>query len=467
MLGLSVSQVGLDTGFFDLGGDSITSIHLVSRALAEGLRLTPRDVFEQRTVAGLAAVAASAPTVTSAAQDAPTGELPLPPALRRLVERGGPIGAFRQSMLLVTPEDADERRLGAALQAVIDHHDALRMRLSDDGTAVIPPPGSVDATGLLERVTVLDLDRSAPHLDPKRGELVRAVWYDAGPGRRGRLLLTIHHLAVDAVSWHLLRTDLAAAWRGEELAPLGTSLRAWARLLERESVSRAAELDLWRGVLEDPDPLPAVRSTDLVGQMRHLTRDLPTSGLLTTVPAAFHAGPEDVLLAALATSFARRHGRPALLLDIERHGREEIADGVDPTRTVGWFTSVVPARLDLRGLDRDDPAQILKAVKEHLRAAPDHGLGHGLLRHLNPETAAVLAQLPSPQVGFNYLGRSAPARTPPGRRRPKPCPARHSAPPTTRRSPSPTAWRSPPWPTRTAPSEPPGPGCRASGPRAR
>ncbi|MFE2219587.1 amino acid adenylation domain-containing protein [Streptomyces canus] len=407
VLGLSVSQVGLDTGFFDLGGDSITSIHLVSRALAEGLRLTPRDVFEQRTVAGLAAVAASAPTVTSAAQDAPTGELPLTPALRRLVERGGPIEAFSQSMLLVTPEDADERRLGAALQAVIDHHDALRMRLSDDGTAVIPPPGSVDATGLLERVTVLDLDRPAPHLDPKRGELIRAVWYDAGPGRRGRLLLTIHHLAVDAVSWHLLRTDLAAAWRGEELAPQGTSLRAWARLLERESVSRAVELDLWRGVLEDPDPLPAVRSTDLVGQMRHLTRDLPTSGLLTTVPAAFHAGPEDVLLAALATAFARHHGRPALLLDIERHGREEIADGVDPTRTVGWFTSVVPARLDLRGLDRDDPAQILKAVKEHLRAAPDHGLGHGLLRHLNPETAAVLAQLPSPQVGFNYLGRSA------------------------------------------------------------
>ena len=408
VLGLPAPQVGLNTGFFDLGGDSITSIHLVSRALAEGLRLTPRDVFEQRTVAGLAAVAASAPTVTSAAQDAPTGELPLTPALRRLVERGGPIEAFSQSVLLVTPEDADERRLGAALQAVIDHHDALRMSLGDDGTAVIPPPGSVDATVLLERVTVLDLHRPAPHLDPKRGELVRAVWYDAGPGRRGRLLLTIHHLAVDAVSWHLLRTDLAAAWRGEELTPQGTSFRAWARLLERESVSRAAELDLWRGVLEGPAPLPAVRSTDLVGQMRHLTRDLPTSGLLTTVPAAFHAGPEDVLLAALATAWARLHGRPALLLDIERHGREEIADGVDPTRTVGWFTSVVPARLDLDGLDLDDPAQILKTVKEHLRAAPDHGLGHGLLRHLNPETADVLAQLPSPQVGFNYLGRGAP-----------------------------------------------------------
>ncbi|MFI6439353.1 amino acid adenylation domain-containing protein [Streptomyces sp. NPDC050759] len=407
VLGLPTRQVGLETGFFDLGGDSITSIHLVSRALAEGLRLTPRDVFEQRTVAGLAAVAAAAPPLTSVTQDAPTGELPLTPALRRLVERGGPIEAFSQSMLLVTPEEADEESLRKALQAVIDHHHALRLRLDGDGTAVIPPPGSLDATGLLERATALDLQRPAPRLDPHRGELVRAVWFDAGPGRRGRLLLTIHHLAVDAVSWHILRTDLAAAWRGEELTPQGTSFRAWARLLERESVSRTTELDLWRGALQGPDPLPAVRSTDVVGRLRHLTRQLPTSGLLTTLPAAFHAGPEDVLLAALATAFARR-GRPAPLLDIERHGREEFADGVDPTRTVGWFTSVVPARLDLRGLDPGDPAQILKTVKEHLRAAPDHGLGHGLLRHLNPETGPLLAELPAPQVGFNYLGRSVP-----------------------------------------------------------
>ncbi|WP_079140658.1 non-ribosomal peptide synthetase [Streptomyces sp. LUP47B] len=408
VLGLPACQVGLNTGFFDLGGDSITSIHLVSRALAEGLRLTPRDVFEQRTVAGLAAVAADAPPPTSVTQDAPTGELPLTPALRRLVERGGPIEAFSQSMLLVTPEDADEESLCKALQAVIDHHDALRLRLDGGGTAVIPPPGSLDATGLLERATVLDLQRAAPRLDPHRGDLVRAVWFDAGPGRRGRLLLTIHHLAVDAVSWHILRTDLAAAWRGEELTPRGTSFRAWARLLEHESTSRSAELDFWRGVLGDPDPLPAVRSTDLVGQMRHLTRGLPASGLLTTVPAAFHAGPEDVLLAALATAFARLPGRPAPLLDIERHGREEFAEGVDPTRTVGWFTSVVPARLDLRGLDLGDPARILKVVKEHLRAAPGHGLGHGLLRHLNPETGQLLAGLPVPQIGFNYLGRRDP-----------------------------------------------------------
>ncbi|PAZ12590.1 non-ribosomal peptide synthetase [Streptomyces sp. SA15] len=414
---LDVADVGLDDGFFDLGGDSITSIHLVSRALAAGLRLTPRDVFEQRTVAALAALAAGRPTPEQPAEQEPAvGELPLTPAMHRLLDRGGPIGSFSQSVLLVTPAGADEKRLTAALQALVDHHDVLRMRLAaDDRPAVIPPPGSVDAGALLERIAVPDGDFGLvpqPQVDTEK--LLHAVWFDAGPDRPGRLLLTAHHLAVDGVSWSILRFDLAAAWREEELSTRGTSFRRWARLLEREARERAPELAVWQEALDHPDPLLGARRTDperdVADSMRHLTRELPkdvTTELLTTVPAAFHAGPDDVLLAALAAAFARWRRHPALLLDIERHGREEIADGVDLSRTVGWFTSVVPARLDLAGVDLDDPAGVLKSVKEQLRSVPDHGIGHGLLRHLNPETGPVLAALPAPQIGFNYLGRAA------------------------------------------------------------
>lgn len=424
---LGAADVGVEDGFFDLGGDSITSIHLVSRALAAGLRLTPRDVFEQRTVAALAALAAArpAPGTPSPDREPAVGALPLTPALHRLRERGGPIGSFSQSVLLVTPVDADENRLKRALQALVDRHDALRMRLStDDWTAEIMPPGSVEAGALLERVPSSDaapgpdlVPGSDPQLDPSVGRLLRAVWFDAGPGRPGRLLLTVHHLAVDGVSWNILRTDLAAAWRAQEPPPPGTSFRQWALLLEREAVERSAELDLWLRTLDNPGPLAGRllgsrrpdAALDTVGAMRHLTRELPadiTADLLTTVPAAFHAGPEDVLLAALTAAFARRTGHRAVLLDIERHGREEIADGVDLSRTVGWFTSVVPARLDLTDVDLDDRAQVLKAVKEQLRSVPDHGIGHGLLRHLNPETGPVLAALPAPEIGFNYLGRT-------------------------------------------------------------
>jgi non-ribosomal peptide synthase protein (TIGR01720 family) len=422
VLGIPADGIGADDGFFDLGGDSITSIHLVSRALAGGLRLTPRDVFEQRTVAALAATAAARPAPGHARDhDAPTGPVPLTPAMRRLVERAGPVAAFSQSVLLVTPAGADEKRLTAALQALLDHHDVLRLRLAPDGrSAEVPPPGTVDAATVLDRTTgPVDFaalaQRSASRLRPMTGELVRAVWCDAGSDHPGRLLLTLHHLAVDGVSWRILCSDLATAWSERELPERGTSFRHWARLLEREAGTpeRQAEADLWREVLEKPGPQLGLRrpepGRDVVGTMRHLTRVLPaevTADLLTTVPAAFHAGPEDVLIAALAAAFAAWRRHPVLVLDIERHGREDISDGVDLSHTVGWFTSVVPARLDLAGTDAADPAQVLKTVKEQLRAAPDHGIGYGLLRHLDPGHGPLLAALPAPEIGFNYLGRA-------------------------------------------------------------
>ncbi|MCD9875950.1 non-ribosomal peptide synthetase [Streptomyces guryensis] len=428
VLGVPAEGIGVDEGFFDLGGDSITSIHLVSRALAEGLRLAPRDVFEHRTVAGLAAAAADRPAPGPVPEhDSPIGTLPLTPAMHRVRERGGPIGAFSQSVLLVSPAGADEQRLTAALQALLDHHDVLRMRLTPDGRAAeIPPPGTVDAAAVLECVPepadfAQVLNDSASRLRPDLGQLLRAVWCETGgPGRPGRLLLTVHHLAVDGVSWRILCSDLAAAWRAEELPERGTSFRHWARLLEREArtAARTAELDVWRHVLQEPGPLLGARRPDprrdVVGEMRHLTRQLPaetTDELLTTVPAAFHAGPDDVLMAALAAAFVHwrrpEDGHRALLLDVERHGREEIADGIDLSRTVGWFTSVVPARLDLAGVDPADPAQVLKTVKEQLRSVPDHGIGYGLLRHLDPSNGPLLAALPAPEIGFNYLGRAA------------------------------------------------------------
>ncbi|WP_338686825.1 amino acid adenylation domain-containing protein [Streptomyces acidiscabies] len=403
-------EVGLDDGFFDLGGDSIASISLVSKALAAGLRLSPRDVFEHRTVAALAAIAASRPAASRGpAQESATGAIPLTPAMHRLRERGGPTGRFSQSTVLVTPVGADERSLTAALQAVVDHHDVLRMRVGADWSADIPAPGSVQVA--VRRVAD-PRDLTADQLDPERGELVRAVWYDAGPGRQGRLLLTVHHFAVDGVSWGVLRADLAAAWRGEQLPPKGTPFRQWARLLEGEAEKRRPELEVWQRLLDHPSPddRSPDPARDVVGTVRHLTRTLPpepATDLLTTVPAAFHAGPDDVLLAALALAFTRWDQRPALLVDVERHGREDLFEDVDLSRTVGWFTSVVPARLDLAGIELTDTAGVLRAVKEQMRAVPDHGIGYGVLRHLAPEAGAELAELPVPQVGFNYLGRAA------------------------------------------------------------
>ncbi|MEU1518477.1 amino acid adenylation domain-containing protein [Streptomyces sp. NPDC005811] len=446
---LGVPDVGPDDGFFALGGDSILSIQLVTAARRAGLVLTPRDVFRHRTVAALATVAAPVDTAPVAEpEDAGTGPVPLTPIAHWLRAQGGPVAGFHQSQLVRVPAGLREEDLVAALQAVLDRHDALRLRLGDDGgtgwTLEVTARGSVRAADCLTLhrspgETLADLARAAQrNLDPRGGRLLRAVWLDRGATEPGRLLLMVHHLAVDGVSWRILLPDLAAAWRaaaaGQDayaaLDPVPASLRTWSRRLTEaaHSPARAAELPLWQAVSAAEDPLltdrPLDPARDVYATRENLTLTLPapeTAALLTTVPEAFHAGVDDVLLTALALAVAHwRGGEPGggVLVDLEGHGRqEELAPGLDLSRTVGWFTALYPVRLDPAVTDWDDVwsggaalGRAVKTVKEQLRAVPDRGIGHGLLRHLNPDTGPLLAVGRTPQIGFNYLGRFAAGR---------------------------------------------------------
>jgi len=452
---LGLERVGIDDNFFELGGDSIVSIQLVSRARKAGLVITPRAVFQHQTVSGLAAVATPVKETVPHPLDIPIGALPATPIIRWLQERGGPIGRFKQAMLLRVPAGLLYDHLIAALQTLLDHHDALRLRLiAPAGTGEwgleVAPPGAVMAADCIRRIDVCGLDDETRRaciseqaqaaeirLAPEAGVMVQAVWFDAGAKHAGQMLLTIHHLAVDGVSWRILMPDLAAAWeaiakgRVPALPTRGTSLRGWAQRLvaHAQDPGLVGELALWTGMLSEPalslvdgalDP-----ARDTAGTAQYLTLTLPaaiTGPLLTTVPATFHSRINDVLLSTLTLAVAdwsRRHGRGAsnaMLLDLEGHGREEIFEDVDLSRTVGWFTSLFPVRLDPGTLDLDEalaggPAlgRALKIIKEQLRALPHNGLGYGLLRYLNPQTASHLAGFAQPQLGFNYLGRFAAA----------------------------------------------------------
>ncbi|MEW2355929.1 amino acid adenylation domain-containing protein [Spirillospora sp. NPDC029432] len=431
---LNLERVGIDDGFFDLGGDSIIAIQLVSRARQAGLVISPREVFQHQTVEELAAIARpaeQAETVEAEPPGAGIGLVPPTPIMRWFQEElNGPVDDYSQRMLLQVPPALDLADLTRALQTLLDHHDMLRLRVRG-AEFEVAEPGTVDAAALAERVDITGLDgeelrtvladgaaAARRRLDPAAGVMVRMVWFDAGPERSGRLLLTLHHLVVDGVSWRILLPDLVTAWAGGELEPVPTSYRRWAQrlLAEASSPERAAEVPLWTEILATPDPLlgdrPLDPAADTFGTARHLTVELPpevTGPLLTDVPAAWNARVNDVLLTALALAVAGWRGsdRTAVLVDLEGHGREEIVPGVDLSRTVGWFTTILPVRLDPGTVD---PAEVreggqgvgtaLKKIKEQLREIPDNGIGYGLLRpHLSGSAR-------TPQIAFNYLGRS-------------------------------------------------------------
>ncbi|MBE1577330.1 non-ribosomal peptide synthase/polyketide synthase [Amycolatopsis roodepoortensis] len=416
---LDVPDLGADDDFFALGGDSIVAMRLVSRARAAGLKITPHDVFAGRTVEALAEVAENI-------ED--DGTVALTPIMHALRELGGPIGGYHQAALLRTPSGMTGDQLKTVLGAVVARHDMLRARLdrSVDGWA-LRVAESVDVR--IERVEVEGdlfalIERHAEparaRLDPDAGVMLSATWFDAGPSAPGRLLLMIHHLAVDGVSWRILLPDLASAWdavavgRSPELSTVDTSFRRWSRALSAQN--RTGELDRWKSVLGGGDPIPLDRpldpARDVAATVKKVSLTLPAE---RTAPLLSRASINDVLLTGLALAVARwrRDGGQAVLVDVEGHGREEqLAGGADLSRTVGWFTSVVPVCLDLGDLDLDDAfaggaaaGEALERVRAHLDGLPDGGIGHGLLRYLDPHTGPELAKLAKPQIEFNYLGR--------------------------------------------------------------
>ncbi|MFF8725423.1 amino acid adenylation domain-containing protein [Streptomyces sp. NPDC015171] len=449
---LGVAEVGVDEDFFALGGDSIRSIQLVSRARAAGLALTTRDVFEHKSVTALARAAGRLDTHTATPGDDGVGPYELTPIMAQLHEETGtltgPVVKYSQHLVAAVPAGLDPGILDAALHAVADHHDALRTRATEPAPGLwhleVLAPGALASVPLLGTAEADDKDDPAraerqaaaarARLDPARAVMIQAVLLPAPPGAdTARLVLCAHHLVVDGVSWRVLLPDLEAAYRAlaegrtPALDPVGTSYRGWSALLAEQARTqvRGAELAVWQRQLEGPDPLVGTRrpdpARDVYGTLRTLRLELgpeATAPLLTEVPAAFHAEINDVLLTGLALAVAdwrRRHGHThhaQTLIELEGHGREQLGDELDLSRTVGWFTSAFPVRLDIGAVDWTElwaggPAlgAALKRIKEQLHALPDRGVGFGLLRYLNPHAARVLARHPRPQIGFNYMGR--------------------------------------------------------------
>ncbi|MBB4635033.1 non-ribosomal peptide synthetase [Longimicrobium terrae] len=421
-------RVGVRQNFFELGGDSILSIQVVARARRAGVEITPRQMFEYQTIAELASVAVRAETTVVAAHLRPDGRVPLTPVQQWFLEQEQPApGHHNQSMLLRVDDALRADTLRAALDAVLEHHDALRLRFRR--TAEGWEQAHAAHAGIsLERVDLsalpaADRDRAQDEaaqtrqaaLDLEHGPLGRAVLIDRG--EEGRvLLLILHHLVVDGVSWRILREDLERACArleaGEavDLPPRGTSFRDWSHALRAyaQGGELAAEAEFWRAQGADgvaPVPGDGAGEPGVHTLVIHLEEE-ETAALLREVPAAYRTQINDVLLCALADAVQAWTGSPRLRIALEGHGREEeIGAGIDLTRTVGWFTSIYPLVLDLAGAD--GPGARLMSVKEQLRAVPRRGIGYSVLRAFAPDPAmrAELRAQPEPGIAFNYLGQ--------------------------------------------------------------
>jgi amino acid adenylation domain-containing protein/non-ribosomal peptide synthase protein (TIGR01720 family) len=421
---LRTQPVGVTDNFFELGGDSILAIQVVSRAATHGWKLTPRQLFDHPTVRALAQVTRQAEP-TAFEQGVVSGDAPLTAIQAWFFElQPRTPERFNQAMLLEVRELA-EAPLRAALKALSEHHDVLRARyvqeagswrqfFSPSETApleVFELAASGDATAQISQ-KVEQLNGS---FSLAQGPVWRACWMRL-PDGTGRLWIGAHHLVVDGVSWRVLLEDLESAYRQAQtnqplrLPAKTTSFQAWAEGVARRAHDEAVrrELPYWEGVGSDTGArLPTdANAENLVQDQKTEVVSLSTEAtdaLLKGAGQAYRTHAEELLLTALVEGLAQWRGSDRLLLDLEGHGREELVEGADVSRTVGWFTSLYPVELST---GEGGWGEKLKRVKEQLRAVPRKGTGHGLLRYLGTEEDRLrLRNRPRSPLAFNYLGQ--------------------------------------------------------------
>ncbi|SFI44374.1 amino acid adenylation domain-containing protein [Nitrosomonas sp. Nm34] len=423
---LSLGRVGRNDNFFELGGDSILSLQIVTKARQAGWKITPRQLFERQTIAALAVLAKP---VEQGMKTGFTNEVgfdaaapvSLLPIQLDFFEQSIPAQHhWNQAVLLKSHQRLQTEWLDQALQAVVQHHRALRFSYATqaNGQWLQRATDSV-AQNLLWIRYAADSEQfmalcheAQRSLHLHEGPLLRAVLIDMADDTQ-RLLLIAHHLVIDGVSWRILLEDLETAYdqamRSETivLPEATTDYAIWSQQLQHFPATHAAEFAYWQNLTDIPVAL-ARDYPEGSNTMLHINRvtmkldQANTQALLKDAPAAYRTQVNDLLLTALGSALCQWSEHEKILIDVEGHGREDLYSDIDLSRTIGWFTSLFPVVLDPTG----DLATRLKRIKECLRQVPHKGLGYGLFKYYGTEAQQrVLSKLPQAQVVFNYLGQ--------------------------------------------------------------
>ncbi|MCP4217035.1 MAG: non-ribosomal peptide synthetase [bacterium] len=461
VLALPMEKIGIDDSFFALGGDSIKAIQISARLQAHNLKMDLSQLFANPTIRELA------PTIQATDRDIPQGpvegDVPLTPIQAWFFEKKlSDSHHFNQSVMMYAEKGFVENAVNEALGGIMAHHDALRMSFtpldvsegeaeSADGEGIprinrelgirqqngglLSGPIAVEVFDFREQpdcaeLIVRECDRIQASMRLDGGAMsggagmLRAGLFKTPEG--DHILLAVHHLVIDGVSWRIIFEDFAAAYtqclEGKEitLPPKSDSFQYWAVQLEQYAQEEQflKELDFWKEMeSKEIEPLPRPggasapevrKSKDSVSVAMTLDKEL-TAQLLTEVNTAFNTEINDLLLTALGMAFSRwskANGGSggSVLINLEGHGREDILENINISRTVGWFTSMYPVLLEIE--TTADLADLIKGTKESLRRIPNKGIGYGVLKYLTPgdKTQEIQFKL-KPEIVFNYLGQ--------------------------------------------------------------
>ncbi|WP_327331611.1 non-ribosomal peptide synthetase [Calothrix rhizosoleniae] len=432
---LLIEKIGINDNFFEIGGDSILSIQVVSRAKNAGIQISAKQIFQHQTIAELARVAGSV-TAVECNQGTVTGSAPLTPIQEWfLAENKVEAHHYNQSVILQIPANTKPELIEKALFKLISHHDALRLKfpsLSEHqqinyGLESTVPFNVIDLSSTpqfeqLQQIETIAAEYQAS-LNISTGPIIQAVLFKLGENENGRLVIIIHHLVIDGVSWRILLSDLQTIYQqliNQEPVKLEAKTTAfidWAQKLNQYANSDAIQTELeywcnqpWNEITPLPLDYPSQKQSNIIDTAVNYSVKLnqsETKALLGKVNEAYNTQINDILLSALAISCSNWTGNSTIAIDLEGHGREEIFDDVDLSRTVGWFTSLFPVLLQLSKGYQNKISDVIKSIKEQLRAIPNRGIGYGILRYLresSPQTEQ-LQTTPTPEICFNYLGQ--------------------------------------------------------------
>ncbi|WP_139487922.1 non-ribosomal peptide synthase/polyketide synthase [Brevibacillus dissolubilis] len=421
---LGVQQVSINHNFFAIGGDSIKALQIISRLAKAGLKLQMRDLFANPTIRTLSKYVKEEKKDRTANEQV-TGEVLLTPIQQRYFERNQEeLNHFNHSIMLYREGGFDEQVIQQAFDKLFEHHDALRMIYEEKDGVIVQT--NRDQQEHMFDLSIHDL-RGVEHIEPtvnelattlqkdisiKQGKLVKLGLFQTDEG--DHLLIVVHHLVIDGVSWRILLEDFenlyTQAAKGEKLdigyktdsfQHFAKGLQGYAdhHLLQREKA-------FWQSVAQAQTsfiPKKQEGTRNLFEDSRTITIKLgkeSTNRLLRQTNRAYNTEINDILLTALMVSVRAQTGEDRLKIMMEGHGREEIGAGLDLSRTIGWFTSVYPVWIDLA--HETELATNIKTVKEILRKTPNKGIGYGVLKYMAADSG--LSQEEKAPISFNYLG---------------------------------------------------------------